>query len=354
MAHQFILLVLGAILAAVVTGQRSTGLPTSGPSVFIPWNREYTSAYTPAIKGRIGTKHFHFPTDTGSTGLMIGEKRFGNLTFPSNRPGWEFLSTSGLLNYGQYVDMNITLFASNGDTAVSRVPVLVVTKQTNCLHYESNYNGICPEKYVNKTFVQNLTSITYFGVGFGRKNPPELNPLLNVVSINGKPATNIGTGYGISTQGITLGLTTGNTQNARWMGLPKQTDYPDSRAWALPQGEMKINGGNPFSMNGALFDTGVNKCQIQSDDKNPLPEGSNRQVKTGTTLSFAFPSFSSPVGSYGYTVGPRTNKNQPTSTWPLHGKPSPLPPPTFVNTGRNVLFSFSFFFDAINGRIGFR
>jgi hypothetical protein len=338
-------------------------------TVFIPWVAPFSrlSTYTPSIRADISGKTFNLPVGTNTTGVLIGAPLLTNIKLTKqNPPGWQFLENSQILYSGQLVDLNITFNgAQKGERAISRVPVLIVTKVVKCPGYNVyKDNGVCPSNKLNTKEVIDPAKVMYMGVGFGRNllgsgfsyGTPPYNPFLNVVGISNYPVLSIRTGYTISTQGVYLGLTDTNTAGAQWIQLEKMAGT-DARSWALPPVSFSYDNSNNAVQARALFDISITEMYIQSTPSFPLPNVTIRNtdprastvksVKPGTRLSFAFPDRSKGVAGYEFVVGDTKFPSQPSYVVPITSGTGPS-----VNTGRNFFYGFSVVFDAATGRCG--
>ncbi|KAJ4363407.1 hypothetical protein N0V83_009700 [Neocucurbitaria cava] len=341
-------------------------------AIYLPFTKDFSSDYTPTVRGSINGRSFTFPVDTGSTGLMIGAPLLPDVDLSGSNAdqyeqGWEFLTSSSLLYNGRFVPLDVTFYGSSRKyTAVSKVLVLVVQSVIKCPAYNSTTGqGICPDG----GSVQSTASpkhVTYMGVGFGRNvagsglnfGSSDHNPFLNIVNINGRSTYSFRTGYVVSTTGVHLGLTTRNTRDAVWVDL----DYgatDDWRDWAMVDMAMRVNEGQDEYAGKALVDTGIPQMFIQpppgvklptvrilNPATNPTTKYTSR-ITNGTYLDFAFPSFQDGVAGYDFEVGDESFPSQPAYVQPVAGRPS-----TYFNSGRNFLFGFTIIFDADGGRFG--
>lgn len=342
--------------------RQETGLslPESLQSIFIPWTSSLSrsSNSLPSLRGSIFGRGQTFLVDTGTTGAIISASLVPNVKLTQHYPaGWHYLARQETLLNGRFVTLDMTL-RSKSRSAVSRVPVLIVTNALRCPGYnESNDSGVCRRRNAQRV---RLGNIIYLGVGFGDSgtggdNPfstPANNPFLNIISIDGANVPALRTGYAISSRGIQLGLTPNNTAGAVWTPLLKTTD-PDPRAWALPQLSFTINNSSEPVQAEALVDTSTPCMYIQSSPQIGLPSiqdiASVRQVRPGTKLTFAFPNFDNGVAGYDFVVGDMGFPSQPSVVEPVDAVDGIK---SLVNLGRNFLFGFDMIFDAVGGRFG--
>jgi hypothetical protein len=338
-------------------------------TVFLPWDQPFSRAtnYKPSILGSIFGRLFTLPVDTSSTGVMIGLPLLPNVKLTTQNPrGWEFRERSNTLFTGQFVNSYVTFYGANtSQQAISLVPILVVTNAVKCPDYDVyNDNGICPPNKIDGTYTLDLRQVINMGVGFGLNTPgsgmpygtPSHNPFLNLVSIDGYAPSALRNGYTISTHGVSLGLTSNDTADAAWTNLEKMNADLDAdpRAWELPLIAFKVNNGDQAVSAHALIDTSITQMYIQATQYIPSPNATSldppntvRRVRNGTHLTFAFPDFEHGVAGYDFVVGDAGFPSQPSYVEPVTDKVGP-----YVNTGRNLLWGFTIFFDAVGGRFG--
>jgi hypothetical protein len=341
----------------------------SQQTIFLPWKAPFSrsNAYIPSVDGSIFGRSFTFPLQSDSTGIIIGATLLPEVQLtPQNPSGYKYFDYNNVLYSGQYASLDIVLQGTSpGEQAISRVPVLIVTKAVKCLGYNVyTDNGTCPPSKLDNNWMKPLNTVTYMGIGFNQNTPqsglaystPATNPFLNVISLNNQPAASMRTGYILSMQGIHLGLTTNNTQDAAWTSLQKWTG-PDPRDWALPLVSFTYDASVPAIQAEALIGLGITQMYIQTTPDRSLPNITVRDpgpppkpvqiVTPGTKLTFAFPDFENAVGGYDFVVGDTKFPSLPTYVVPIRNESTP-----FVNTGRNFLFGFSVAYDAVLGRWG--
>jgi hypothetical protein len=191
---------------------------------------------------------------------------------------------------------------------------------------------------------------------------PDVNPFLNIVSINGRTVApgSQRSGYVVSTEGVQLGLTSDNTRGFSFDNLqPGLTHETDPRDWAMAKMCFSIDGG-VARCGASLVDTGIPQMYIRAGDGVLIPTISTRnpnkqsrtkmvkRVKPGTKIAVGFPSLKTSVSSYSFAVGEGSKME------PSHTVPGIATSPPFVNTGRRFLYGYSIAFDAVGGRFGFR
>lgn len=241
-------------------------------SVFLPYVHRFGTKGVPLVWVTIHSGkeevRIHMPVDTGSTGLLIGAPLLPGIDPQAGTRGRQYLSSSNIVYVGRYLDLNLTFHGVGDVSAEARVPVLIVDKSWVCPWYDPLKHGFeCPlGPEGQEPVARDVSGITYMGVGFGRNKNSEGqrtatswgNPFLNIDSVNGTrlgPA-DMKAGYIVSTEGIQLGLTRGNTRGFNFMRLERGVAHAvDARDWAMPRMQFRVNGRK--SIPGfALIDTG--------------------------------------------------------------------------------------------------
>lgn len=202
---------------------------------------------------------------------------------------------------------------------------------------------------------------------------------------------------------ITLGLTNGQflaeSPDARLTQLPKGTaavpanvpdtcgcNGPATGGWPAPPKELPywtgipaaitidtLNGNQPLTAT-MLLDTGVDLMMMSIPGIANWPLG-----LANATVGIAVPDASAPIMQYGFTLDPPSvtcgiASGSPAAPsqflalaalTPPPPSPSPLPSPStpssgtagtepaFVNTGIDVLLAYDYYFDGLNGQVGF-
>lgn len=348
-------------------------------TVFLPYVYKFRTEEIPLVRVTIHTGHegveVEMPVDTGSTGLLIGAPLLPEIDPNAGNPGRQYLSSSNIVYVGRYLDLNLTFHGIEGETAATKVPVLIVDKSWVCPWYDPSKHGFdCPlGPGGQKPVERDVSGITYMGVGFGRNKNAEGqqtatswgNPFLNIHAINGEAVEprELYAGYVVSTKGIQLGLTKNNTRGFEFVKLDRGVLHDrDPRDWAMPRMQFCVNGR--MSIPGhALIDTGIPQMYIRAEDSMPIPEvviknpkgGTSmvHRVKNGTRVDISFGTvvegdMGDTKASYSFEVG-NSSLMAPSYVAPGRQEPSP-----YVNTGRNFLKGYSIAFDAVLGRLGFQ
>lgn len=316
-----------------------------------------------------------FTLDTGSTGVVVSRPIWDPITLGLTPLGSGNItySSSGRILMGDWYQSSLQI-GSGATTAQTSVPVLFVTK-IKCL---TNYRD-CQEDHDPR-------GVSFFGVGFAREagsqstTPtgtvaaiPAYNPLLNITALNGLAVTastpaqtgstgvngDYTTGYILTPDGLTLGLTAANTAgfstlDLTWNNQTNATGFDSGYAdWNPVPVSVNLNGtpGN----GSVLTDSGIDYMiitpapgtAVQTDSACPigrdcLAPGSSVTVSIGSILSYAF------------TVG---NKGGA----PLQPAPAAAPlyavnsdgSEVFVNTGYHFFNQYNYFYDYVNGQVGY-
>lgn len=306
-------------------------------------------------------------SSAGTCGLIVSANSLPewNATDVSTYPvGWEFLSSSKRLYSGHWMPMDI--YFTNAEFEVkARVPILAVEAVTTCPNYNvTTDRNVCPTPSSGPPPVVTTmpTRILNMGVGFGREadgqpqGTPDKNPFLNIQSVNGRSVFNdahFRSGYVISKEGITIGLTASNTAGMNFSKLTQRPNTEDPRDWAPVECCMAVDGAD-CTPGSALIDTGVSQMYmtlpvgtpVNRSDPPVLDDGSRVDVHLGRACEF--------VAAESFTVGDAAGINN--SVVPSSVRLSladPLVNPPHVNTGRHFLRAWKVAFDACGGFLGF-
>ncbi|KAL0933642.1 adhesin aida-i [Colletotrichum truncatum] len=311
--------------------------------------------------------------DTGSTGVMIGGGLLGfsdATKFEKSRPGSEYLSSSGRLWTGYWIDADVTFYLAERDEqgqrqqVVSHIPILAVNESSTCLAYGKL--GYCPEEE-KQNVVKWPNSTHYLGVGFGRGSvqqpqaSPDKNPFVNVGKIRGSEVKDIHQGYIITQNGIHVGLTKDLAAQFRKTKLDVRagSKAPD---WAMANMATRING-SPYNHGKALFDTGINRSyvtvhqDIQSKTKTEpsrLIKNNPKVLVPGSVVEVLVPDEKNPIANYTVTVTGDPQGMEPLG-YVMKDPPSPSSTTgLFINTGRMFYDGFDAMLDSECGWFGLR
>ncbi|WP_147262812.1 PEP-CTERM sorting domain-containing protein [Roseiarcus fermentans] len=293
-----------------------------------------------------------YTMDTGSTGVAVDT----SVWTPEGTnlgSGSVYYSSSKLEYTGTWYAATLQVGDAQNNATVS-VPVLSVSGWSTCTQYPQCTANAAPPH------------IAYFGVGFAREanseaqingkiaSIPADNPLLNITQVNGVTVTastpagaggatgDYTSGYILTPQGVTLGLTAANTANfaltsvAPWLDVP-QDDYAD---WSPISGTLTYNGVS-IPNTKILPDTGIEYMFATPGTGAPVHPLTSIQVQIGSGVTYAFD-----VGSGGV---------------PAPGSPPAAPPwvdayggsAPFVNTGYHFFNQYKYMYDYVNGNVGF-
>lgn len=317
---------------------------------------------------RVDTQAYHPVIDTGTCGLIVSAAEFPNWTpeLAEKHPvGYEYLSSSKKLYVGNWIQRDIQFLQADVTTSI---PILVVTKRYICQGYKTTDGPNCasPTETIDMP-----TQISLMGVGFGRQfdgqpqGNPDKNAFLNVINIRGTPITNISpfrTGYKITKEGVTLGLTANNTAGFNFTELDKGVTQ-DPRDWAPIPACICVNALPCVSVNAtALIDTGIEQMyltippsiHIETHTEASRSTGANVTVlDDGQLVQIQFGSLGRSSSGYSFKVGDKDSVERGTAPPQVIATRSSTKNP-FVNTGRHFFRGFDVIFDAAGGRYGFK
>jgi len=352
-------------------------------SVTIPVHKASNGQFTgsPQIdvafvnNGTVGASSL-YTVDTGSTGVIVDQQDWNPVAAGATKlgPGSTYYSSSHLEFTGTWYAATLQIGDAQ-QNVTAKVPVLSVTTQLKCDPAPPN----CTVESTNPT-------ISYFGVGFAREASsqavgpngqvamtPADNPLLNVVAVNGAPVTastplqpgssmvtgNYTTGYILSPQGLTLGLTQANTAGLAlgpqltWNDETQNSSFNGGYAdWGPVPATLTVNG--KAGVGTVLTDTGIGYMFVSPQPGASVKTDNNCPgtdcLAPGTTVSVQIGS----AASYSFTIG---NND---------GAPAPGSPPAapawaqltddhsvFVNTGYHFFNQYEYMYDYANGDVGY-
>jgi hypothetical protein len=346
---------IGAANAWTVTpGKASVTIPfvnaTGGPLSDLPhiW------------VGFDGGKPIDFTMDTGSTGVVVGT---GTNAFtpsgPSLGPGKITYTSSGIILTGQFYQAMVKI-GSDENYAIASVPVLLVDEQTCTADARACKKNSNPD-------------IAQFGIGFGRENggnpdtTPAYNAFLNIIDINGTPVTpsspttegTLTSGYVITPQNVTLGLTSQNTRRFKFLDLNWSQTYGD---WEPAQATLTIDGIKGLGT--VLNDSGVSYMLARPVTDSNIPSTGTYGVcihgpclEPGATVEVAigYPE-EPPVASYRFTIGDNGGPTANSSVAAPEYVTLVLPeaPTAFINTSYHFFNEFNYVYDYTDGLVGYR
>jgi hypothetical protein len=301
--------------------------------------------------------------------LIVSAAEFPNWTpeLAERYPvGFEYLSSSRKLYVGNWIQSDIQFLESD---VVTSVPILVVSKRYVCPGYNSRTDG--PNCTSPTETIDMPTRISLLGVGFGRQfdgqpqGNPDKNPFLNVVNIRGTPITptsHFRTGYKITKEGVTLGLTANNTAGFSFTDLNDGVTE-DSRDWAPIPACIRVGTVPCVSANAtALIDTGIDQMYLTVPPSMSVETHVEASRSTGANVSVLddrqvvevqYGRLGRNAARYSFKVGDMDSVKTGVAPPQVIVTRSSTKKP-FVNTGRHFLRGFEVIFDAAGGRYGFK
>lgn len=299
-----------------------------------------------------------YTIDTGSLGVVVPVGELGANAIGPAGPGVKFYNSSGNTYSGNYYLAPVTLAASAGDssTQVQTFPIMVLAID----------KAYCAPGYKKCEIHPPTPDLHYLGVGFDRNgtgagdsfNSPAYNALLQIdTAANG---TDVNPGYVLTGTGAGIGITAGDVNGYSAVKLAPNAEVPGD--WNAAPGCFAFPGigSMPNRFCGSLLiDVGISEMFIElapgrrpSKAVEPDPMGGGYTVPAGTVMSVLAGSPGRAAMKYKFTYAAEKSRGPAPSsiTW----IDPPAPQTVFVNTGRNVLNSFDYFFDARHGKVGFR
>ena len=305
----------------------------------------------------------NYLVDTGSLGLVTTLGRYFN---PSSSDvlvgnGSITYSTSGTNPTGPVYLTNVTINGANGQSVVSRIPVLASnTTVTSQLGVGFDRGGITMSNGVPLSSLYN-PNLLLGVVSSSSVNVSAMQPGY-IVGFNG--FSNLGLG-----PGIILGLTNQNTSGFALQqltptgaGLPPgctTTGMNCPQSWNGQVATVSV-GGRSLGPMSVLPDSGIGYMLIQYPNAgiptatancgNGQTSASNC-VPTGTVVQVFLPGQSQAAYSFVVTNSvPSGNPSQPYGVSVFQGADQPQ----FANLGRTYFENLTYFYDPINGFVGYQ
>lgn len=258
---------------------------------------------------------------------------------------------------GNFYQANVNI-GSGDNSAVASLPVLLVN--------QISYSG----RQAGRATNTDPKGVRYFGVGFGQEAAsqpyglPSNNPLLNIISINGKAVDYTAKGYVITPQGVTIGLTAADTAGFSFTNLTRNTANTD---WNKPSATITVNGVSGTGT--ALTDTGIGYSYLThppgstiSTIPDSIATGAAPSTKLGPaagpgtviTIAIGTPG-TTPAVSYSVTIGDGTDGAPvPAASAPALVHVNPGDTDVFFNTSFHFFNAFNYVYDATDGEVGFK
>ncbi|MDB5489484.1 MAG: hypothetical protein JWQ58_3199, partial [Reyranella sp.] len=304
----------------------------------------------------------NFILDTGSLGLVADPNYYtpGNDKVLSPYATITY-STSGANPVGKLYLTNVQINGANGQSVTARVPILGST------NYGFHQMGVGFDRG-GIMIGQNSTSPTS-----SANNSYNMNPFLSLVS--GPGVGTMKTGYIIGATGfsnlglgpgILLGLNNQNTSGyaiqqlatggqQSWYGVGGVA-YPVQ--WASQSGSVSITtGGQTYNLGSMsqLPDSGISYMIVTAPTGDTVPVGSghcsdsgssqSNCLQPGSTVQVFLPGQTQPA--YSFIVGDGSNPSMPFGVQVTKGD-------GFTNLGRTFFENLDYFYDPINGLVGYR
>jgi hypothetical protein len=300
----------------------------------------------PQLRISFGGRSCAVVMDTGSTGIVVSADKIPNIDrLQSLGPGQLTYSSSGRIMIGRWIVTPVTVMGRDGvGITTAPIPVLAVDRVE------------CTDNARRCTPREAPRGISMLGIGFARRHDhqpqsgPSKNPFLNVAAVNGIKAGHLRRGYLVSSGGVSVGLTAGNTQgDFAYIKLERAGDD-----WAATPVCIAVNGVTPAACGTLLMDTGVTAMYLTVPDSqapNTIVTSNDRSptLAGGTKVTISIPSEAAPQALYSFTVGDAGNPLAPARLILV----SRVRPP-FVNTSVHFLNGFDYLYDADGGFVGFR
>jgi hypothetical protein len=290
-----------------------------------------------------------FTMDTGSLGTLVtkADLVMGANVHGPGAVGQKFYDSSGYVFTGNYYLAPVSLELTDG-SYVQTNPILVLA--VSGVHCHSGYS---------KCVAPRAAELHYLGVGFSRNSTgpgdlfdtPSENALLELT--DAQNGTDINEGYILSSNGVTAGLTPGNSSGFSAYQLSNNTVAGD---WNPMPGCYQFTSldGQPQFCGNVLLDIGI--AEMFLDLSSGLrPAGSfnptNGNVPANLGMNILVGDKNSPVMSYNFTT---VNKgDQPVGAAPSYTQWVNIDN-VFVNTGRRALLAYDYLYSGQCGEVGFK
>jgi hypothetical protein len=290
-----------------------------------------------------------FTIDTGSLGAIVTKSQLvmdSNVHGPGPA-GQQFYDSSGYVFTGNYYLAPISLKLKDG-SYVQTNPILVLA-----------IDGVhCHAGYPNCK-ITGPANLHYLGVGFDRGaansvslfTSPSENAFLQLTDANN--GTDISGGYILSTDGVTLGITAGDSGGFNMVTLdPNSTSIGDWNAVPGCYGFPSLPGAPQFCGN-LLLDVGITEMFMDAprnqwpagshDSADKVPDGVQMTIQAGINNQWAMSYTYNAVQPPNLPIGPAPTYSE----WIDNGN-------VFVNTGRRPLLAFDYLYSGSCGLAGFK
>jgi hypothetical protein len=351
----------------------SSGSASLGTTLFVPERRRdctggtsaselYVTSKIPSeiqVKAVVGADYppeadFHnFTIDTGSLGVLVTKSDLimGPQVHGPGAFGEKFYNSSGLIFSGHYYLAPVSIELTD-HSFVRTNPILVLAVD----HVKCDSS----ESYKDRCHLPKNAGLHYLGVGFDRNSTtagdlfesPSENAFLELTDLQN--GTDINQGYILSKEGVTLGITDGNSSEFTFTRLDGNTTVAGD--WGPLQGCYGFPKlpGSPQFCGSLLLDLGIKQMYLDLpfgerpartyDQKNYVPSKVRMNIQAGVkgqppAMSYDFDAIQPPAQPTGATPAfvQWINKSD-----------------TFVNTGRRALMKYSYLYLGSCGYVGFK
>ena len=310
---------------------------TGGPAVTFPMSnasRNIAKGFTFRVSVGRGPSH-RVEMDTGSHGIVVPASALGPGAVGPGPAAQITYTSDGKIFRGNYYLAPITLQA--GGVSATTVPIRVLAVKSSA----------CAPGFP-QCVADRIAGLGMLGVGFDRgaasQTPPELaNAFLALQSIT---TGSMHPGYIIARNGVTLGLNLANTAGFDSVALTAGGSGPgdwntEPGCFAFPQ-----IGGYSQQCGTVLMDTGIPSA-IFGLPSAQRPPSIATSIPDGTAVAISVGQPASPVLSYSFAAGDGGAMTPTSLRWAAGTAP-------FINTGRRVISSDDYLYDAGAGAVGFR
>lgn len=308
-----------------------------------------------------------YTVDTGSLGTIVPESEIAaaqkdtanGFVIGPGPQGTTCYDSSGNAYWGHYYLAPVDIQTNSG--WIQTNPIMVLAVQYTCTLSSCASVPATPP-------CTTPASLHYIGVGYDREsgNPGELfdspaqNAFLQVTDANN--GTDIGPGYVLTTGGVTVGVNSTSPGGYGTYQLTPDGTHP-GEFQLIPGSFSFASPSSQFSGSG-IFDVGIDEmllklpmAQWPSGTSTPVPPttcSGAYQVPTGVTMSVTLGNPSSPLVSYSFTTGGTQSGDVPNNVCWQDTTNTALAGTPIVNTGRNPLDCYNYFYQGQCGVVGFQ
>jgi len=284
-----------------------------------------------------------FTMDTGSSGIIANKYIMPTTGLTSLGQGSQYYDSSGVLLSGNYYLTNVRIMSSQNTVATTATVVALLATNQTCVFTSKNCtpNSDPTPAYMGVGFDRGVSAITPSGPN------TNVNPFINV-NASGPYSQ----GYLITNSGVYLGLTNALTANYAFVKLMPNPSPAGQASAAWLQAPMTIAVGGATGTGNILPDSGISYAFLTAPAganiaTSPCPGGNC--ANAGVPVQIYLPGQTTPqIAFYNFTTGGSGNALQPDFVQTVSG------PSVFLNTGREFYAGFNYFFDPVNGFVGYQ